>query len=282
VNPLAQLILCVPHDLPDLDRSVLSLNARAFVLKPVEEGTFRTLIEQTLAQIHLRRERLEHSRATRRSAKIDEIVGKSEPIRHVLELIDRVAEGPTTSVLLLGESGVGKSLFAHTIHERSRASTGPFIEINCAAIPMNLLESELFGYEPGAFTDARGQKIGLIELADTGTLFLDEITEIPAHPGEASSSRFERLCRTAATRRSRWRRVSAASTATSRREWGVPRGSLLPVNVVRSAPRCASAEDIGAARTTPESQEQVRQAGLEFPDAAAMFASIVQATSASW
>jgi len=177
-NPLAQLILCVPRELPDLDRKVLSLKARAFVLKPVEGETFHALIEQTLAQIHLRRERLEHARATKRSAKVDEIVGGSEPIRRVLEMIDRVAEGPTTSVLLLGESGVGKSLFAHTIHERSRASTGPFIEINCAAIPTTLLESELFGYEPGAFTDARGQKIGLIELANGGTLFLDEITEI--------------------------------------------------------------------------------------------------------
>ncbi len=177
-NPLAQLILCVPRELPDLDRKVLSLKARAFVLKPVEGETFHALIEQTLAQIHLRRERVEHTRATKRSAKVDEIVGTSEPIRHVLEMIDRVAEGATTSVLLLGESGVGKSLFAHTIHERSRASTGPFIEINCAAIPHNLLESELFGYEPGAFTDARGQKVGLIELADGGTLFLDEITEI--------------------------------------------------------------------------------------------------------
>ena len=177
-NPLAQLILCVPRELPDLDRKVLSLKARAFVLKPVEEETFHALVEQTLAQIHLRRERVEHARATKRSAKVDEIVGASEPIRRVLEMIDRVAEGATTSVLLLGESGVGKSLFAHTIHERSRASTGPFIEINCAAIPTNLLESELFGYEPGAFTDARAQKIGLIELADGGTLFLDEITEI--------------------------------------------------------------------------------------------------------
>jgi transcriptional regulator with PAS, ATPase and Fis domain len=93
-------------------------------------------------------------------------------------LIERVAESSSTSVLLLGESGVGKSLFAHTIHERSRASSGPFIEINCATLPTNLLESELFGYEPGAFTDARAQKIGLIELADSGTLFLDEITEI--------------------------------------------------------------------------------------------------------
>jgi transcriptional regulator with PAS, ATPase and Fis domain len=109
---------------------------------------------------------------------VGEIVGKSEPLRQVLELIERVAEGPSTSVLLLGESGVGKSMFAHELHERSRAADGPFIEINCATIPGTLLESELFGYEPGAFTDARGQKIGLIELADGGSLFLDEITEI--------------------------------------------------------------------------------------------------------
>jgi DNA-binding NtrC family response regulator len=178
VSPGAQLILCVPRESPDLDRKVLQLKARAFVLKPIEEETFRTLLEQTLTSIHLRRERQEHARASKRSTKVEEIVGTSPLIRRVLELIDRVAESTSTSVLLLGESGVGKSLFAHTIHERSNAATGPFIEINCAAIPSNLLESELFGYEPGAFTDARTQKIGLIELADGGTLFLDEITEI--------------------------------------------------------------------------------------------------------
>jgi len=178
ISPGAQVILCVPRDTQDLDRRVMELKARAFVLKPVDEETFRSLMEQTLASIHLRRERQEHTRATKRSAKVDAIVGTSPVIKRVLELIDRVAESNSTSVLLLGESGVGKSLFAHTIHERSRAATGPFIEINCAALPTNLLESELFGYEPGAFTDARAQKIGLIELADGGTLFLDEITEI--------------------------------------------------------------------------------------------------------
>ncbi len=176
--PSAQLILCVPRASTDIDRKVLELKARAFLLKPIEEETFRSLMEQTLSSIHLRRERQEHARASKRSIKVDEIVGTSALIKGVLELIDRVAESTSTSVLLLGESGVGKSLFAHTIHERSRAATGPFIEINCAALPTNLLESELFGYEPGAFTDARAQKIGLIELADGGTLFLDEITEV--------------------------------------------------------------------------------------------------------
>ena len=177
-NPGAQLILCVPRDLPDLDRKVLTFKARALVHKPVDPETLRNLVGETLAQIQLRQERQAHARATRRSSRRDEIVGSSAPILHVMELIDRVAESATTSVLLLGESGVGKSLFAHTIHERSQANNGPFIEINCASIPATLIESELFGYEPGAFTDARAQKIGLIELADGGTLFLDEITEI--------------------------------------------------------------------------------------------------------
>ncbi|MCI0451653.1 MAG: sigma-54 dependent transcriptional regulator [Candidatus Latescibacteria bacterium] len=176
--PSAQLILCVPRESTDIDRKVLELKARAFLLKPIEEETFRSLMEQTLSSIHLRRERQEHERASKRSIKVEEIVGTSAQIKRVLELIDRVAESMSTSVLLQGESGVGKSLFAHTIHERSRAATGPFIEINCATLPANLIESELFGYEPGAFTDARAQKIGLIELADGGTLFLDEITEI--------------------------------------------------------------------------------------------------------
>jgi DNA-binding NtrC family response regulator len=178
LSPGVQVILCVPHELADLDRKVLSFKARSLVHKPVAEETLRELVEQTLSQIQLRRERQEYAKANRRATRTDEIVGSSEPIRRVLELIDRVAESATTSVLLLGESGVGKSLFAHTIHERSHTARGPFIEINCATLPATLLESELFGYEPGAFTDARQQKIGLIELADGGTLFLDEITEI--------------------------------------------------------------------------------------------------------
>jgi DNA-binding NtrC family response regulator len=177
-NPGVQLILCVPREIPDLDKKALTFKARALVHKPVDQDALRQLIEDSLAQIQRRYERQEYVKTTRRSARTDAIVGTSQPMHDVLELIDRVAESATTSVLLLGESGVGKSLLAHTIHERSRTSTGPFIEINCATLPATLLESELFGYEPGAFTDARTQKIGLIELADGGTLFLDEITEI--------------------------------------------------------------------------------------------------------
>jgi len=176
--PSAQVVLCTPKDTEGLDSTILNLEARAFLLKPLEESTFSTLLNKILSQIHRRRQREKYLKGGRKTSRIQDVIGKSEAMQAVLALIERVASSPTTSVLLLGESGTGKSLFAQTIHEQSERGSGPFIEINCAALPPNLLESELFGYEPGAFTDAKNQKIGLIELADRGTLFLDEITEI--------------------------------------------------------------------------------------------------------
>ena len=105
------------------------------------------------------------------------IVGTSEGIQRVLKLAEKVANTNTT-VLLLGESGSGKELFARFIHRNSGRAKGPFISINCAAIPSNLIESELFGYEKGAFTGANQRKLGRIELAHKGTLFLDEIGDL--------------------------------------------------------------------------------------------------------
>jgi len=107
------------------------------------------------------------------------IVGRSPPIIEALELARRVADSPRTTVLLLGETGTGKELFARGIHYASPNSEQPFVPVNCAAIPETLLESELFGYERGAFTDARKRKSGLFELAGAGTLFLDEIHSLP-------------------------------------------------------------------------------------------------------
>mgnify|MGYP001236400636 CR=1 FL=1 len=107
------------------------------------------------------------------------VIGRSQPIQELLKQINKVAS-TDASILLTGETGVGKSMFAKIIHSRSSRSKGPFIDINCGAIPENLLESELFGYESGAFTGAKSKgKIGLIELAQDGTLFLDEIAELP-------------------------------------------------------------------------------------------------------
>ncbi len=108
------------------------------------------------------------------------IVGQSERMREVFDLVARVARSSdSASVLITGESGTGKEVIARAIHEQSQRANGPFHPLNCAAISSNLLESELFGFEQYAFTDARKQKRGLLELADGGTLFLDEIGEMP-------------------------------------------------------------------------------------------------------
>ena len=108
-----------------------------------------------------------------------EVIAESAPMREVLNFVRRVAASEATTILLEGENGTGKDPIAKTLHYQSLRQAEPFIAINCAAIPDSLLESELFGYEKGAFTDARAQKRGIFELADKGTLFLDEIGEIP-------------------------------------------------------------------------------------------------------
>ena len=108
-----------------------------------------------------------------------EVIAESPGMREVLNFVRRVAASEATTILLEGENGTGKDLVAKTLHYQSLRQAEPFIAINCAAIPETLLESELFGYEKGAFTDARAQKRGIFELADKGTLFLDEIGEIP-------------------------------------------------------------------------------------------------------
>jgi PAS domain S-box-containing protein len=108
-----------------------------------------------------------------------EVIAESAAMREVLNFVRRVAASEATTILLDGENGTGKDLIAKTLHYQSLRQAEPFIAINCAAIPETLLESELFGYEKGAFTDARAQKRGIFELADKGTLFLDEIGEIP-------------------------------------------------------------------------------------------------------
>ena len=108
-----------------------------------------------------------------------EIVAESRGMRDVLNFVRRVAASEEATIMLEGENGTGKDLIAKTLHYQSMRQAEPFIAINCAAIPETLLESELFGYEKGAFTDARSQKRGIFELADKGTLFLDEIGEMP-------------------------------------------------------------------------------------------------------
>ena len=110
--------------------------------------------------------------------KFEEIIGNSTALKCALAAVERVAPTDST-VLVVGETGTGKELIAQAIHKYSPRCARPFIKLNCAAIPFDLLESELFGHEKGAFTGATSQKIGRFEMADTGTLFLDEIGDIP-------------------------------------------------------------------------------------------------------
>jgi transcriptional regulator with PAS, ATPase and Fis domain len=109
---------------------------------------------------------------------VDRIIGVSDHIRDIRELTKKIAGSEASTILIQGESGTGKDLVAHAIHYESSRRDRPFFAINCAAIPENLMESELFGHEKGAFTDARSQKRGIFEIADGGTLFLDEISEL--------------------------------------------------------------------------------------------------------
>ncbi len=109
---------------------------------------------------------------------IRSILGESDKLLHAVDLARKVSEKSSSNILLLGETGTGKSLFARAIHNNGPANQFPFVDIVCTAIPENLLESELFGYEAGAFTSARTRKVGLFELADRGTLFLDEIGDL--------------------------------------------------------------------------------------------------------
>jgi DNA-binding NtrC family response regulator len=156
----------------------MKAGASDYVLKPFSLSEMRMVIHKELDVHKLREENRSLREALGKRYTHPNIVARSAKMQEVLATVDRVATTNST-VLLGGESGVGKDLIAHAIHEKSRRSSGPFIKINSTAIPENLLESELFGYEKGAFTGANISKPGKFELADKGTLFLDEIGDVP-------------------------------------------------------------------------------------------------------
>ena len=149
-----------------------------FLAKPVDPDHLLLLVSRALEQQRLLNEYrlLKEEAAARRGGQ--HIIGEAASLRQVLAAIDRAA-GTDTTVLLEGESGTGKELCARAVHNGSARANGPFVAINCAAIPENLLEAELFGYERGAFTGATQRKLGKFEMAQRGTLFLDEIGEMP-------------------------------------------------------------------------------------------------------
>jgi DNA-binding NtrC family response regulator len=156
----------------------MKAGASDYVLKPFALAEMRMVVHKELDNSRLREENRSLREALGQKYSHPNIVAISAKMQEVLATVERVA--PTNSTVLLGgESGVGKDLIARAIHEKSRRASGPFIKINSTAIPENLLESELFGYEKGAFTGAANSKPGKFELADKGTLFLDEIGDVP-------------------------------------------------------------------------------------------------------
>jgi DNA-binding NtrC family response regulator len=156
----------------------MKVGASNYVTKPFSFDELILVIRKELDSHQLREENRSLREALGRRYSYKNIIAQSDKMQAVLALVERVA--PTNSTVLIGgESGVGKDLIARAIHEHSQRASGPFIKINSTAIPENLLESELFGYEKGAFSGATGSKPGKFELADKGTLFLDEIGDVP-------------------------------------------------------------------------------------------------------
>jgi DNA-binding NtrC family response regulator len=156
----------------------MKAGAGDYVLKPFSMEEIRIVVHKELDVRRLRDENRSLREALQHRYQHPNVVARSTRMQAVLAAVERVA--PTNSTVLLGgESGVGKDLIARAIHEKSRRASGPFIKINSTAIPESLLESELFGYEKGAFTGATSSKPGKFELADKGTLFLDEIGDVP-------------------------------------------------------------------------------------------------------
>jgi two-component system response regulator AtoC len=176
----SDLMVIVMTAYSDVQTAVMAIKSGAYdyIDKPFELEELKILIQKALETQSLKNEIRRLQRQGGERHQDIEIFGNSPLIKNVIELIEMISQTPRTSVLIQGESGTGKELAANAVHYRSKRVNYPLMKINCSAIPENLLETELFGYEKGAFTDAKGMKKGLFELTNGGTVFLDEISEM--------------------------------------------------------------------------------------------------------
>ncbi len=178
ININLPVIIMTAHG--DIKTSVEAMKKGAYdyILKPFELDEMIININKALDH-HRLKEQVEHIRLQHKDdMNLGRVIAESKKMREVVSLVDKISQTPKTSVLIYGESGVGKEMIANLIHYKSSRASGPFIKVNCAAIPDTMLEAELFGYEKGAFTDARNSKKGLFELSNGGTILLDEIGEM--------------------------------------------------------------------------------------------------------
>ncbi|MBA2703504.1 MAG: sigma-54-dependent Fis family transcriptional regulator [Blastocatellia bacterium] len=174
----AVVIMITANVLVDETIAALRGGAYDFIGKPINLEELQVAIRNGIEASRLRKEINLFRRERLQQFSFDQIIGQSAAMREMLDLAHKVAESEVSSVLLQGESGTGKDLVAKAVHYHSSRANAPFVAINCAALPGTLIESELFGYEKGAFTDAKARKEGLFEQAEGGTLFLDEIGEL--------------------------------------------------------------------------------------------------------
>ncbi|MBI4541957.1 MAG: sigma-54-dependent Fis family transcriptional regulator [Gemmatimonadetes bacterium] len=171
----AACVMITAHGTVESAVAALKLGAADYLEKPFSLERLEATLASALERTALRRE----VRALReRFGRAGGMVGASAPMQEVFALIERVAPADSTTVLITGETGTGKGMIARLLHQLSPRAAGPFVNVTCSALSETLMESELFGHEKGAFTDAHTQKRGLVELADRGTLFLDEIGEL--------------------------------------------------------------------------------------------------------
>ncbi len=171
--PKTEVVIITAYASPETAVEALKLGAFDYITKPFDINEIRLIVRNLKEKIELEKKLQEKEKET-----FDEFIGETPHIRQIKEIIKKIAPYDI-NVLILGESGTGKEIVARTIHKLSKRKNKPFITFNCAALPPDLLESELFGYKKGAFTGANTDKKGLIEEANEGTLFLDEIGEMP-------------------------------------------------------------------------------------------------------
>ncbi len=177
-QPGVPSVMVTAHGSVEHAVEAMKRGAFTYVQKPVDADELEVHITKAIETADLRREARRFRRLSEPGQGADAFLGEAPIVRELREQIRRVAASPARAVLLEGESGSGKGLAARAIHEESPRAGKPFVPITCSAMPEQLLESELFGHEPGAFTDARKRKMGLLEAAEGGTLFLDEIGDM--------------------------------------------------------------------------------------------------------
>ncbi len=173
VHPEISVIVMTGYGEIDDAVNAMKSGAEYYFQKPIDLDKLQIIVEKSLGIRQIREEVRLHKNGNY------PIVGRSRHIQGLIQVVGLLAANPSTTVLIMGETGTGKEVIARNIHALSSRAGKPFLDINCAAIPEHILESELFGYEAGAFTDAKKTKKGLIELAEGGTMFLDEIGDMP-------------------------------------------------------------------------------------------------------